>query len=62
MSAHEFEIIIKPIQKFVLVNILVGLSFYAHCHPKQTKLVQGYLHIFPPISVVEGCKDSGYVR
>ena len=58
MSTHEAETHIKSIQKFVLLNILLGLSFSAHCHPKHTKIAQGYLHIFPPSSVVEGCKDS----
>ena len=61
MSSHEFEGLIKLIQKFVLLNIMLGLSFSAHCHPKHTNLApQGYLHIYPPINVVEGCKDSGY--
>ena len=60
MSAHEAEGLIKPIQKFVLLNILLGLNLSTHCHPKKTKLMQGYLHICPPISVVEGCKDLGY--
>ena len=60
VSAHEAEGFIKPIQKLVLFNILMGLSFSAHGHPKQTKLVQGHLHIYPPINIVEGCKDSRY--
>ena len=50
----------KLIQKLVLLNILLGLSFSTHCHPKHTKLAEGYLHFYPPITVVEGCKDSGY--
>ena len=59
MSAHEVEALIKPIQKFVLLNILLGLSFSAHCHPKHTKLAQYYLHIFPPIKTVQGVKIWG---
>ena len=60
MRAHEAVGHIMLIQKLVLLNILLGLSLCAHCHPKQTKLAQGYLHIFPPIYIVEWCKDSGY--
>ena len=60
MSAHEAEGLINIIQKLFLLNILLGLNFSAHCHPKHTKIVQGYQHIFPPISVNEGCMDSRY--
>ena len=59
MSAHEAKGFIKLIQKFVLLNILQGLSFSTHFHPKQTRLVQCYLHIFPPISVVEELRIHG---
>ena len=60
MSVHEAKGLIKPIKKFVLLNMLLGLSFFAHSHPIQDKLAQAQLHIYPPISVVEGCKDLGY--
>ena len=36
------------------------LCLFVHSHPKQAHLAQGDLHIFPPINIVEGCKDSGY--
>ena len=60
MSAHEAEGLIKPIQKFVLLNMLLGLSFSAHSHPIQANIVQGYPHICTPIWIVERCKDTGY--
>ena len=60
MIAHETEGLINKIQKFVILNILLGLSFSFDSHPIQAKLAQGHLHIHPPISIVEGCKDSRY--
>ena len=62
MSAHEAEGLIKPIQKFVLLNMILGLSFSSHFHPKKTNISQGYLHIFPPINIVEGFKETEYER
>ena len=59
MSAHEAEDLIKLIQKLVLINTLLGISFSAHSHPIHAKIAQGHLHIFPPIKVLEGCKDWG---
>ena len=60
MSAHEGEGPIKPIQKTILLNMLLGISLSTHSHPIHAKISQGHLHIFPPITVVEGCKDLGY--
>ena len=60
MSAYEVEGIIKPIQKKFLLNILLGLNFSAHSHPIHANIARGHLHIFPPITTVEGCKYSGF--
>ena len=62
MSAHEAEGLIKLIQKKILLNMLLGLNFSSHSHPIHNKIAQGHLHICPPISVVEGCKDSWQER
>ena len=58
VDAHEVKGFIQPIQKLGVLNILLGLEFSSHCHPKQAFVVQCYLHICPPINVIEGCKDS----
>ena len=60
MSAHEAEGLIKLIQKFVLLNMIVELNLVTHIHPIKSKIQQGNLHINPPINVFEGCKDLGY--
>ena len=59
MDAHEVEGFIYPVQKLGFLNILLGLNFSSHFHPIQSLVAQVHLHIFPPINVIEGCKDLG---
>ena len=57
VSKKEAKGFIQSVQELVLLSGMMRFSLSAHCHPVQAKLVQGDLHIFPPINIVEGCKD-----
>ena len=59
VDAHEVEGFIKPIHKLGFINILLGFEFSAHFHAIHSFVTQGYMHIFPPINIIEGCKDPG---
>ena len=59
MDAHEAKSFIKLIQILEFFNILLGFNLFSPSDPIQAFVAQYNLHIFPPIKVIEGCKDPG---
>ena len=59
VSTKEAEGLIQQVQELVLLSRMMSFSLSAHSHPIQAKIVQGDLHICPPINIVEGCQDLG---
>ena len=59
VDAHEAKSFINLIQIILFFNILLGFKWVAHGVPIQTLIAQYHLHIFPPIKIIEGCKDHG---
>ena len=60
VSTKEAKGFIQPVQELIFLNRMIRFYLSAHIHPKQAKIMQGDLHIFPPIKIVEGYKDPGY--
>ena len=60
VSAQESKLFIQLIQELIFLSRMMRFCLSTHMHPKQAKLVQRDMHIFPLINIVEGCKYLWY--